>query len=143
MRDRRLHAVQVLQATQDLACHALDCLQVQVLVQVAVLAQIARGEELRDEVDAAVVCPALVALDDVGMLQFQALLDVRHHGAQLFLAEVQEARVRADLAPGHVDALQRVEGLPHLLEPAPPHGLAVPVVAALWVLLHHLEGKRG
>jgi hypothetical protein len=46
-----------------------------VFVQVPVLPQVARREQLCDEVDAVVllILPALKALDDVGVLQVKAL----------------------------------------------------------------------
>ena len=70
MADGRVHGVQVLQPAQNLARHALHRLQIQVLVQVAVLPQVARREQLGDEVDAVLVrvLPALEAFDDAACM---------------------------------------------------------------------------
>ena len=53
----------------------------QVFVQVSILPQVPRSEELRDEIDAVRVgvLPAFEALDDVGVIQVQALLDIDNH----------------------------------------------------------------
>jgi hypothetical protein len=101
-------------------------LEVQVFVQVPVLPQVARGEQLCDKVDAVplLVLPALKALDDVGVLQVKPLCHLTNNLLQLLVTEV--VRFRCDLAPRNIDADLRVKGLVDLLEAAPPNNLGVP-----------------
>lgn len=95
-------------------------------VEVPVLAQIARGEQLCDEVDAValLVLPALKAFDDVWVLQVQALGHLADYLLQLFITQM--VWLCADLAPGHINADLSVKGLVDLLEAPLTHHLSVP-----------------
>lgn len=104
----------------------LTHLEVQVFVQVAILPQVARREQLRNQVDAVplLILPALKALDDVWVLQVQSLGHFCHYLLQLLIRQV--VWLCCDLAPSHINAYLRVKGLVDLLEAATPNHLRVP-----------------
>jgi hypothetical protein len=97
-----------------------------VLVPLAVVPEVARGEELCDEVDAAglLIVPGTVTLDDIGVVQVDALLQLLHYRAHLIV--LQPIGVLQDAAPSNVYALLLVEALVNMLEATRPDFLAVP-----------------
>eukprot|EP00955_Chlamydomonas_euryale_P088824 364416-Chlamydomonas_euryale.AAC.5 len=133
MRDGRHHGVQVLQASQYLACDALHGLQVEVWVMSSELPQVATREQLCYEIDAMVlhVLPAQVALDDVWVLEVHVRPYFRDCTLQLFVAEVE-----LELAPRDVDAMVAVKSLVACLELAAPHQLTIAIVAAVRIGLN-------
>lgn len=88
------------------------------LVLLPKIPQVARGEELCDEVDALAlaVVPGKVALDDVGMVQVYALFQLTDDGSHLLIA--QPIGSLQNPAPSDVNALLEVESLVYMLESA-------------------------
>ena len=75
--------MQVVESRQNLACPLPDCLELQVSMLLSILSQIARCEELRDEVDAVVVgvmpTPAATSI----LVRSSSHLSAAHQGATL------------------------------------------------------------
>jgi hypothetical protein len=73
-----------------------------------------------------IILPALEALDNVGVLQLQALGHLGHNLMQLLIAEVM--RLCADFAPSNINAYLRVKRLVNLLEAPTPNNFSVPAM---------------
>ena len=112
----RILAVQVLQAREQLPGPLLHSLQLQMLMALPVLSQVARGEELSDQVDAVVILilPSPVAPYDVLVFQPQASGHLSDNIVHLGIIQVQSGL--QDFAPGNVYPSSLVEALVNVLE---------------------------
>lgn len=86
------------------------------LVLLPEVSEVPRGEEFCDEVDALAlaVVPGAVALDDIWVVQINALFKLSHNCCHLLIAE--PIGFPQYPAPGNVNALLQVKALVNVLE---------------------------